>query len=80
MGIVGGAIMTPLMGWISVSTQSVAKAYLVPLAGYFFVALYAYVGATLKPRISTGTPETLGHPPTIARAIASDSEWPFFHD
>ena len=51
MGMIGGAIMTPLMGWISVRTQSVAIAYLVPLVGYFFVALYAYIGATLRPRI-----------------------------
>lgn len=52
MGIVGGAVMTPVMGWISVSTQSVATAYAVPLVGYFFVAFYAYIGATLRPRVA----------------------------
>ena len=52
MGIVGGAVMTPLMGWVS-TTRSVATAYLVPLIGYVFVALYAYVGATLRPRVLT---------------------------
>jgi FHS family L-fucose permease-like MFS transporter len=51
MGMIGGAIMTPLMGWISVATQSVAIAYVVPLGGYLFVALYSYVGATLRPRV-----------------------------
>ena len=50
MGMIGGAIMTPLMGWISVTAQSVAMAYVVPLGGYLFVTLYSYVGATLPPR------------------------------
>jgi FHS family L-fucose permease-like MFS transporter len=50
MGMIGGAVLTPLMGWISVVRQSIATAYLVPLAGYLFVALYAYFGSTLKPR------------------------------
>jgi FHS family L-fucose permease-like MFS transporter len=52
MGMIGGAILTPLMGWISVVTQSVAIAYLVPMAGYLCVAFYAYYGSTLKPRLS----------------------------
>ncbi len=53
MGMIGGAVMTPLMGWISVASQSVAIAYVVPLGGYLFVALYSYVGATLRPRVCT---------------------------
>jgi len=52
MAIIGGAVLTPLMGWISMTTQSVAIAYLVPLTGYLFVALYAYYGSTLKPRLT----------------------------
>lgn len=52
MGMIGGAVLTPLMGWISMATQSVALAYLVPMAGYICVALYAYFGSTLKPRRS----------------------------
>jgi FHS family L-fucose permease-like MFS transporter len=51
MAIIGGAVLTPLMGWISMTTQSVAIAYLVPLTAYLFVALYAYYGSTLKPRL-----------------------------
>lgn len=51
MGIVGGAVFTPIMGWISVRTQSVAIGYTVPLVGYLFVALYAYYGAKLRPRV-----------------------------
>jgi MFS transporter, FHS family, L-fucose permease len=45
MAIVGGAVLTPAMGLISVKTQSIALAYLVPLTGYVFVVLYAFFGA-----------------------------------
>jgi FHS family L-fucose permease-like MFS transporter len=51
MGMIGGAVLTPMMGWISIVTQSVAFAYLVPMAGYLCVGLYAYYGSTLKPRL-----------------------------
>jgi FHS family L-fucose permease-like MFS transporter len=74
MGIGGGAVLTPLMGWISVSTESVATAYLVPLVGYFFVALYAYFGATLRPRISEIASEALERPTPIATSIAAEFE------
>jgi FHS family L-fucose permease-like MFS transporter len=56
MGMIGGAVLTPLMGWISVVRQSIAAAYLVPLAGYLFVAFYAYFGSTLKPRMPIPAP------------------------
>jgi FHS family L-fucose permease-like MFS transporter len=45
MAIVGGAILTPLMGWINVRTSSIAMAYTVPLACYAVVALYAFFGS-----------------------------------
>jgi FHS family L-fucose permease-like MFS transporter len=48
MAIVGGAILTPLMGWIDVRTSSIAMAYLVPLAGYVVIALYAFFGSHLR--------------------------------
>jgi len=48
MAIVGGAILTPIMGLISEKTGSIALAYLVPMLGYVFVALYAFAGS--KPR------------------------------
>ena len=54
MGMIGGAVLTPLMGWISVATKSIAYAYAVPLVGYIFVALYAYVGSRLRPRTGVG--------------------------
>ena len=48
MAIVGGAILTPLMGLINVRTSSIAMAYTVPLAGYVVVALYAFFGSHVR--------------------------------
>ncbi len=42
MSIIGGAVLPLLMGLISVHTHSLALAYLVPLMGYVFVALYSF--------------------------------------
>jgi MFS transporter, FHS family, L-fucose permease len=44
MAIVGGAILTPLMGLIAES--NIAAAYLVPLTAYVLIAVYAFAGAT----------------------------------
>jgi FHS family L-fucose permease-like MFS transporter len=49
---VGGAILTPLMGLINVRTGSIAMAYLVPLAGYVVVALYAFFGSRARVNMS----------------------------
>lgn len=45
MAIIGGAALTPLMGWIAEARHSIVLAYLVPLVGYMFVAGYAFAGA-----------------------------------
>lgn len=50
MAIIGGGVMTPLMGLLSEVSHSIALAYLVPLLGYVGVALYAFFGSTLAPR------------------------------
>lgn len=42
MAIVGGAILTPLMGWISQATHKSAVGYLVPLVAYLFVAWFSF--------------------------------------
>uniref|UniRef100_E6PWZ6 L-fucose transporter n=1 Tax=mine drainage metagenome TaxID=410659 RepID=E6PWZ6_9ZZZZ len=42
MAIVGGAVLTPIMGWVSVSFNSVALAYLVPCAAYCFLVIYSF--------------------------------------
>lgn len=44
MAIVGGAVLTPLMGLIAETYHRIAPAYLVPLVAYVFVAGYAFVG------------------------------------
>jgi FHS family L-fucose permease-like MFS transporter len=44
MAIVGGAVLTPLMGLLSQTTHSIAKAYSVPLICYCFVVFYAFIG------------------------------------
>lgn len=43
MAIVGGAVLTPLMGLLSL--RSLATAYLVPLGCYVFIMLYSFAGA-----------------------------------
>ncbi|MFZ1087367.1 MAG: L-fucose:H+ symporter permease [Terracidiphilus sp.] len=54
MAIVGGAILTPLMGWINIQTGSIAMAYTVPLAGYVVIALYAFFGSQAHANLSSG--------------------------
>ncbi len=45
MAIVGGAVLTPLMGLVSERTGSIAWAYSVPLFAYIVVALYSFLGS-----------------------------------
>src|SRR5580700_5435682 len=45
MAIVGGAVLTPLMGFISEKFHSVAWAYVVPLVSYIAIALYSFFGS-----------------------------------
>ena len=46
MAIIGGAVLTPMMGLIAEHWHRTANAYLVPLGAYIFVAAYAFIGAT----------------------------------
>ena len=48
MAIVGGAILTPLMGLIAETRHTIAPAYIVPLAAYVFIAGYAFLGAQAR--------------------------------
>jgi MFS transporter, FHS family, L-fucose permease len=50
MAIVGGAVLTPLMGWISQTQHSIARAYMVPFFCYCGIALYSFVGVRMKRR------------------------------
>jgi len=45
MAIVGGAVLTPVMGFISGKTRSLALAYSVPLLAYLVIALYSFWGS-----------------------------------
>lgn len=45
MSIVGGAVLTPMMGLIAETYHSIAAAYLVPLGAYVVVGGYALLGA-----------------------------------
>ena len=53
MAIVGGAVLTPLMGLISEWRHSIALAYLVPLVSYVCVAAFSFSTAVAK----SGEPE-----------------------
>jgi MFS transporter, FHS family, L-fucose permease len=44
MAIVGGAVLTPLMGWVSEVSHRISIAYLVPLVCYCVVAVYSFFG------------------------------------
>lgn len=44
MAIVGGAVLTPIMGLIA-EAHGIASAYLVPLVAYVFIAAYGFIGA-----------------------------------
>ena len=46
MGIVGGAVLTPVMGLIAI--HSMARAMLVPLFCYVFVAHFAFIGSKVR--------------------------------
>jgi MFS transporter, FHS family, L-fucose permease len=48
MAIVGGAVLTPIMGLISEKTGSIALAYSIPLLAYIYIAFYSSLGS--KPR------------------------------
>ncbi len=54
MAIVGGAVLTPLMGWISQTTHSSAIAYIVPLVAYCFVAWFSFQQATRERTLQSG--------------------------
>ncbi len=45
MAIIGGAVLTPVMGMIADTSKQIAWAYTVPLAGYAVIALYAMTRA-----------------------------------
>ncbi len=49
MSIVGGGVLTPLMGLVDQAAHNIAVAYLVPLLCYCVIALYSFLGKRLDP-------------------------------
>jgi MFS transporter, FHS family, L-fucose permease len=47
MAIVGGAVLTPLMGLLSEKFQSLAMAYAIPLFAYLYICCYSFFGSQL---------------------------------
>ena len=45
MAIVGGAVLTPLMGLIAEVAHGIAWAYAVPLVSYIYIAFYSFLGS-----------------------------------
>jgi len=45
MAIVGGAVLTPIMGLVSEKTHSIALSYSVPLVAYIVILSYSFWGS-----------------------------------
>lgn len=45
MAIVGGAVLTPIMGYIADASHGIAWAYAVPLVAYVYIAFYSFLGS-----------------------------------
>jgi FHS family L-fucose permease-like MFS transporter len=45
MAIIGGAVLTPLMGLVSEKFHSLALAYCIPLIAYIYICLYSFFGS-----------------------------------
>jgi MFS transporter, FHS family, L-fucose permease len=45
MAIIGGAVLTPLMGLVSEKFHSLALAYAIPLIAYVYICAYSFLGS-----------------------------------
>ena len=52
MAIVGGAVLTPVMGLVAQQGHGIARAYTIPLLGYCVVAFFSFASARLVARAS----------------------------
>ena len=59
MAIIGGAIWTPLMGYVSDQTKSMAIAMAIPLISYVYVSYYAFAGSKPSGPLYEGTDEKI---------------------
>lgn len=53
MAIIGGAVLTPVMGLLSVRSGNVAIAYVVPAVAYIVVACYSFVDVRLSREVAS---------------------------
>jgi len=61
LAIVGGAVLTPIMGLISDKLHSYALAYCVPFLAYIYISLYSFLGSQRvgnAPVLSESVPPT----------------------
>src|SRR5271167_4562830 len=61
MAIIGGAVLTPLMGLVSERFHSLALAYSIPLIAYVYICAYSFWGSRrveLAPAIAAHPPDT----------------------
>jgi FHS family L-fucose permease-like MFS transporter len=59
MAIIGGAVLTPVVGWVAERTHSMADAFLVPLLCYLVVAWFAFLGSKIRSKIHATQTEVL---------------------
>jgi len=45
MAIIGGAVLTPIMGLVSEKFHSLALAYSIPLIAYIYICIYSFLGS-----------------------------------
>lgn len=70
--IIGGAVLSSVMGWISEALWNVAFAYALHLISYIYIGLYAFVGAAAA---AAGAQFSQMEP---ARLYGRVFEWPAF--
>ncbi len=56
MAIIGGAVATPIVGYVAERMHSTAWGFIIPLVGYIVVAWFAFVGSRVRV-----TPRDIGH-------------------
>ena len=62
MAVIGGAVLTPIMGLISEGTKSMALAMFVPLVCYLFIAYFSFVGSRVRAGLpEEALPQAFGH-------------------
>jgi MFS transporter, FHS family, L-fucose permease len=52
MAIIGGAVLTPMMGFISEKSNSLAVSYIVPLLAFVYISAYSFFGSRPVVRVA----------------------------